>query len=421
VSPEARPDLSVAAGIVTISEHRNTKLATSRMLAYHRAHGTQPALTKTGIKKVKKGESLADGECVALDREACLATGDDLLEAYADMVHLSKIVSSDIPTLRGGVDLPIHTHYEVILDTGRTSSSKPNVQNQARGKKDRIGARECFVPRPGRVLIDSDFGSLELHTLAQACLWLLGRSRLAEALNAGIDVHTLVASMIQGIPYEQGVALKKAKDYEFDNSRNAAKPLNFGKPGGIGAEKMTDYASRGYGVKRPLEFWQYAIRVWEQTWTEMPDFFAMVKGLKLPGTNLYNVVQPWSGRLRAGATFNAACNSFFQGLGADVAKVAGWKIFKACYVDRSSPLFGSRPVLFVHDQFLIETLEAQAAAAAAETERLMNEAGREVLPDVPVKCEPILARRYSKTAEKKIDPLTGSLTAWEDLRLEKAA
>ncbi len=64
-----------------------------------------------------------------------------------------------------------------------------------------------------------------------------------------------------------------------------------------------------------------------------------------------------------------------------------------------------------HDQFLTECLEAQAADAALEVERLMNAAGKQVLPDVPVKAKPLLARRYSKLA-KRLKDERGRLIPW---------
>lgn len=408
---------SVAAGFVDVSEHRNTKAAKDRMIAYHRWAGTVPPITKTGIAQKKASpHDFNPEDYVALDKDAGQSTQDDLLEAYAEMTHLAKIISTDLPRLADGVVLPIHSHFEPILETGRTSSSKPNVQNQARGKKDRIGARECFVPRPRMVLIDSDYSQLELYTLAQACIWMLGYSTLGDALRADVDAHTKVGAAIAGITYEAATALKKAKDPDFDNIRNCAKPLNFGKPGGLGPDTMMSFAAKGYGVKRPREFWAEAIMVFMQTWPEMRQYFAAISALEGYRKGSYNVIQPWSRRLRAGATYCSACNSIFQGLGSDVAKLAGWLIFKACYVDRSSPLFGARIVLFVHDQFMVEIEESRAVAGAAEVERLMNLAGSTVLPDVPVRCEPILARRYSKMAHRTTDE-NGILTAWEDIRL----
>lgn len=437
ITPWARYDLASAAGLVTATEHRNTKAACDRMKAWHVARGSVPALTKEGVRRQKqfnkhgfhtaedkkktgkvleKEHTFDPWSYVALDKDACGSTDDSILQAYADMTHLAKILSTDLPRLHDGTLQPIHSHFEPILETGRTSSSNPNVQNQARGKKDRIGARECFVPRQGKVLIDSDYSMLELHTLAQACLWMLGYSTLADELNKpGADPHTKVGATIHGVTYEEGQRLKAIKDTDFDNSRNCAKPLNFGKPGGLGAESLMSFAAKGYGVKKPLDFWQGAIKQWSATWLEMPAYFDAIAALEGKGGR-YNITQPYSGRLRAGATYCSACNSIFQGLGADVAKLAGWMLFKACYIDEASPLYGARIVLFVHDQFMIEIDEDKAVAGAGETERLMNLAGAVVLPDCPVKCEPILARRYSKLA-KKVTDSDGNLTAWEDLRL----
>ena len=45
--------------------------------------------------------------------------------------------------------------------------------------------RECFVPRPGHVWCSVDYSAIELSTLAQVCLWTVGHSRLAEAINDG--------------------------------------------------------------------------------------------------------------------------------------------------------------------------------------------------------------------------------------------
>src|SRR5690606_37318435 len=106
------------------------------------------------------------------------------------------------------------------------------------------------------------------------------------------------------------------------------------------------------------------------------------------GSGSFNVIQPWSGRLRAGATYCAASNSPFQGLGADVAKLAGWFIFKACLglseLGEADPLYGCRPVLFVHDSFMTEVPEERAHEAAIRQKELMDHAGRIVLRDVPV-------------------------------------
>lgn len=437
----------IQCGIIKVNFTRDTKAAAEYMLRVNpRAERTEPT------KNAPNGN-------IKLDKDSCLSTGNATLTSYAEYSHLGKQLSTDLKILRTGVDFPIHTHFEPLLETGRTSSAGPNVQNQARGGEVRCpachgvsahqtqwhcdtcnnvgtvsaaGARECFVPRPGWVLIDCDYAMLELHTLAQVCYWTLGWSSLGDALKANVDPHTAVACQILGIDYKEGKRRKALKGkagntteenflaQQFDDARNTAKAVNFGRPGGLGKDTLKSYAAKSYNVFKEVGEWQKIITTWNETWLEMPEYFRMVNSLEgYDGAGFFNLVQPWSGRLRAGATYCSACNSFYQGLGADVAKLAGWKLFQACYVDSKSPLFGARPVNFIHDQFLVEVLEdGREARAAEEVSRLMNEAGAEVLPDVPVKCEPILARRWSKLASKVIDE-SGRLTAWEDLRLNQ--
>jgi len=284
------------------------------------------------------------------------------------------------------------------------SSSSPNVMNIRRLK----GIRECFVPRKGWVIIDSDYGRLELHTLAQCCLWLLGHSRLAEVLNAGRDPHSEMACMMLGITLEEGEHRE-----DFENARDCSKISNFGFPGGLGAATLVSYAAKSYRVYITEERAQELKDYWFQMWPEMREWFNYINNLEWArGTKEYNIRQPYSDRLRAKATFCSASNTLFQGLGADVAKEAGWLIATECYVREDSPLFGCRPVNFIHDQFLVEAPEDRAALAAQRLGELMNLAGAKILPDVPVRASPVLARRWSKNAIE-VRNAAGELVPWE--------
>jgi hypothetical protein len=360
------------------------------------------------------------------------------------------MLTADIPTLKKGVDRPIHTHYEVLLETGRISSAGPNVTNRARGegkevklrdgstRPGRPGDRECFVPREGNVLIDCDYPQLELYCLAQVCKWALGYSNLGDVLLAGKDPHTDFARFIVaagGAPlltYEEAAIAIKQNGKEgrplhqlyqaLKNARDAAKGCNFGKPGGLGAETMVSYAAKSYGVIRTEDQWRELFVLWDKQWPEMPDYFEFINGLEtFDGSGEFVVPQMWSGRLRAGATYCAACNSFYQGLGADVAKRAGAYIFRACYVVGVDPeLFGCTPVNFIHDQMMVEAPEERAQVAAMRVEHWMRQAAIDVLPDygqaMATKTEAILCRRWSKNAEA-VRAEDGSLGVWEDERL----
>ncbi len=123
------------------------------------------------------------------------------------------------------------------------------------------------------------------------------------------------------------------------------------------------------------------------------------------------MIQPWSNRLRADATFCAACNSGFQGLGADVAKLAGWYVAEAMYTNPRDALFGCRMINFVHDQFLVEAREDTAADAAKSLKHHMDRAAKEILPDVPTQANVLLSKVWSKKA-KRVE-VNGVLVPWE--------
>lgn len=96
-----------------------------------------------------------------------------------------------------------------------------------------------------------------------------------------------------------------------------------------------------------------------------------------------------TGRLRAGASYTARHNTIFQGLAADGAKLALWKLFRAGY----------RVVNFIHDEFLVEVPEDDDLSFHAEAiQRLMIEGMQEVVPDVRVGVEFSASRFWSKNA-----------------------
>ena len=101
-----------------------------------------------------------------------------------------------------------------------------------------------------------------------------------------------------------------------------------------------------------------------------------------------------TGRLRANATFCASRNTIFQGLAADGAKLAMWKLWRG----------GFRIVNFIHDEFLIEVPEDSDYTEAAETiKRLMIEGMQEVVPDVLIDVKFTASRYWSKEAKATYD------------------
>lgn len=364
--------------------------------------------------KLGKPLRLTDKGQVSLDSDACEASEYDLLEDYAELTSFKGVLAKDIPMLRAGVFFPVHTTFGIAA-SGRSTSSKPNVQNPKRDAYEGAltGIRECFIPRNGKVFAQSDFAGLELHTLAQTCLTLFKHSRLAQDLNSGIDPHTAFAADVLGIPYDEAHARAKAKEPICDNARQTGKVFNFGSPGGLGADNLVKFARKTYKVILTVERAKELKQRWMDRLPEMRDFFAHVGALIDEDTGEGVVQQLFSNRWRGGCHYTAACNTYFQGLGADAAKRALYLVCRACYAEPNSVLYGSRPVNFVHDEVILEVDEDEHAHdKAIELGRIMCVGANEFLPDVPAKVEPLLARCWSKKSKPVFDA-NKRLVPWE--------
>ncbi len=355
---------------------RDTKAAKQRM---RDTWGGELPLTPTGD--------------VSLSGEFLEASGDELLLAYAEYSSSLKKLRTDVPLLRKGAVHRIHTHYEALQETGRTGSSKPNVQNFDR----RSGIRECFVPASGYVFACADYGKGELCTWAQICLWLFGQSRMAEVLNAGGDPHETVARTIAGADWTQ-------------DHRQVGKVVNFGCPGGMGVKRLVDYAWKSYNVRLELSQATFLREMWRNSWPEARMYHNYISELFAFDDEIA-VRQFVSDRMRGGCGYTQACNTLFQGLLADAAKHAGFYIAKACLVDTNSPLYGSHIVNFPHDEFIVEVPEAQGHWAALGLARLMHEKAADFIPNVTPVAEPLLSTRWSKNAKPKRDE-SGLLIPW---------
>lgn len=389
-------------------------------------------LRPNGVKDTKRVKALVEEAYAALGQEVKrTATGEVSTEravlaktshrgllALAESTGVEKMLSTYVPVLEQGTRTPINPGWNVLVATGRTSCREPNLQNLPR----KGGIRECFVPRAGWLYAAADYSTLELCALAQVCLDLFGWSDMADALRAGQDLHVRMAATILGVPYEEAIARYLAGDEEISEKRQLAKAANFGYPGGLGAEKFQAYARDSYGVQIDLDTSRDLKRAWLETWKETRSFFDHVNN-SLGLADSFTLEQLRSGRLRGGVGYCDGCNSYFQGLAADGAKAAMWLIAQECYLGfgdawprdgrKPSPMYGSRLVAFIHDEFLLEVRDnANAGAAGDRLAAVMVEGMARYIPDVPVKAEPVLMRRWLKGAKTTRDA-NGTLIPWE--------
>lgn len=356
-----------------------------------------------------------DGQ-VKTDAETLKAANDPALAVLASVAEDEKLLSTYVPALLQGIHAPICPGWNVLVESGRTSCMKPNLQNPPR----KGGVRECFVPRAGYLYLATDYSTLELCAWAQVCLDLLGFSDMAEAIRAGKDLHSVMGLEIlkagggyHDLDYDAfRTALKGGEGWAAD-ARQLAKAKNFGLPGGLGAATFVAYAWATYNVRVSVEDASRLKQLWLRTWREAQPYFNLISAKGAYGES-FAIEQIRSGRVRGGCTFTSAANSYFQGLAADGAKEALRRITRECYLDVGEPLYGCRPVAFLHDEFILEVPDDIDAAHAANV-RLMKhmvEGMQVYIPDVPITAEPTLMRRWYKEAKPVYDE-QGRLRVWE--------
>lgn len=387
---------------------------------------------------------------VASDRDTLVESGDPLLEAYGRAGKNNKYLTTYLPILEQGVDVPWNPSFNVLVATTRVSSNAQQFPQKG-------GVRECFVPRPGFVFCSVDYGGLELRTMAQRALWEVGFSKMAEVLNSGVDAHVVAAASFMGITYEEALAKKKAGDPLLTSYRDLGKIYNFGKGGGMGPGAMVYNARKGSKgetttgpdgkvyvgsrfcilakraavcgtVKVPTRVQGKERRIcasclavakeldegWLNAWLEQRALFAKASRITKSGRKVTAMI-PHAQVERGDCGYTQYLNTPFQGLGAVATKRAMWRVTRECYDPRRrSPLFGSRLVLNVHDELIAELLEAKASEAGDRMAKIMRESLAECVPDlVPaIEAEPALSRDLNKKATTVRD-LTGRLLVWD--------
>ena len=347
------------------------------------------------------------------------------LEPLVAFAQTQKILGTYVRPMKLGVTIPMNSRPNVLVETGRTSWGAmtlkvrdedgvehkvkigANLQNFPRMP----GVRDCIIARPGTVFASVDYESIELRTLAQSILRIVGRSTLARRYQAdpSYDPHTAFAARMMGVTYAEGMRLKAIGDKKIKRYRQLAKAPNFGYPGGMGSASLVSYAWKSYGLRITLAEAVELREIWFAENPEMREYFSHVTDMvDLGGT----FRQIGSGRIRGKCGFCDGCNGYFQGLAADGGKAALFAVAAEMYADPLSPLFGCRTVAFIHDEIFAEVHEATAHECAMRIVEIMEREMQRFVPDVPVRAAPALCRRWLKSAEAHY--VDGRLVPWDD-------
>lgn len=328
------------------------------------------------------------------------------LQNLAEYKEIQKILKTFVPVVEQGMYVPINPRINTLLKNGRSSYASPNLQNLPR----KGGIRECFVPRAGKVFVDADYDTLEVRTLAQVLYDL----RIGETLvrqyneNPAFDPHVRLAAQMLHMSEQQALSLKATGDERIKDTRQRAKCANFGYPGGMGWSTFIQYA-KGYGLSLSRQEAKQLKRHWEHSIPEIKSYFKLITNIVERKNGELHQLR--SGRVRGGCGFTDASNSYWSGLAADGVKAATFNVAKACYVEKSSPLFGSRPVVVVHDELILEAEDGSEHEVGTELSRIMQESMEKYTPNVPSRASAQAMRRWYKGAEPVYKQ--GRLVPWE--------
>lgn len=138
-----------------------------------------------------------------------------IIEEIMEYRKYAKIVGTYIDGLtRYIIDGKIYTTFnQTMTQTGRLSSSDPNLQNISIKNEEGREIRKAFVAPEGYWLISADYSQVELRMLAH----MADEEFMIQAFKEGIDIHKRTASVIFGVEPEEVTA----------DQRRIAKTVNF--------------------------------------------------------------------------------------------------------------------------------------------------------------------------------------------------
>ena len=172
--------------------------------------------------------------------EAILQKIDNpIAKAILDFREMSKLVSTYIDKLPNCVnpkDGRIHCNFNQYgADTGRFSSSDPNLQNIPSHNKD---IRKMFVASDGYVLMSSDYSQQEPKVMTQMC----GDPKMIKAYQEGKDLYAEIAALSFNTTYDNCLEFRPDGTTNPDgkNRRSQAKSILLGVLYGRGVPSIAE-------------------------------------------------------------------------------------------------------------------------------------------------------------------------------------
>ncbi len=292
-----------------------------------------------GLPKTRRTKSGYSTDANSLETLKGMHPVVDRILDYRQVAKLKSTYVDALPEMVNARTGRIHTSYhQTGAETGRLSSSDPNLQNIPIRTELGRQVRRAFVADSDCQLLSADYSQIELRVLAH----MSQDPSLLEAFRRGEDIHAATASQMFNVPINEVDA----------EQRRIAKVLNFGViyglgPFGIsqqtgfsreqGREFIDTYLSRYPGINGYLE------SVKDQTRGTMYAETLLGRRRYLPD------IQSTNHNTRAAAE-RMAINMPIQGTAADIMKIAMINV-RARMINEQ---MRSQMILQVHDELVFE-------------------------------------------------------------------
>ena len=273
-------------------------------------------------------------------------------------------------------DGKIHTIFNQIqTQTGRLSSSEPNLQNISVRDEEGKEIRKAFVASKDHVLMSADYSQIELRMLAH----MADEEQMIDAFNHGIDIHTKTAMQIFDV----------AHDDVTSDMRRCAKTVNFGIVYGQSDFGLSEQL--GITRKEAHEFIEKYFISYPKIKTFMDETIAFCEDHGYVKTlfsrrRYIKEIHDKNYMMREFGK-RAAMNAPIQGSAADLIKLAMIQIFDRMQKEQVK----SKMILQIHDELIFDVWEDEIDIMKQIIEEGMQQA---MQLKVPLVAEAAIAKTW---------------------------
>ena len=262
-------------------------------------------------------------------------------------------VYKELIKTRGDV---IHTIFnQTLTNTGRLSSSEPNMQNIPTRDEEGRNLRKIFVSKfNDGFIVSADYSQIELRLLAN----MADEKSMIEAYQHGVDIHTKTASEIFNVPIDKVTSAM----------RRDAKAVNFG----------IIYGISDFGLSQNIKTTRNKAKEYIDSYFERYPNIQNFMNKNIEFAKEHGYAKTDFGRIRMipelkSSNFNVrkfgervAMNMPLQGTASDIIKLAMIATF------RELKNFESHIILQVHDELVIDVKKEELSKVVDIVKRCME-------------------------------------------------